>query len=215
MIDGNRSHYDLTHRDTLPDPLASLDAELLNRAADALTRIETWAQNSATVVPLAAQAPALVVSVQRWLWTCQSSGTTAACLLDLSPAFLEDAGVLPRQTDAPDQPLVSLAQDVSLSVPTYSVLPKDLAGLLGAQRTPQPAWVNEMCGVKFLHFSVRLFNGTGTDVFHLENPLFFDAGTGVSPKVVGTLMHSTPDNRTTPIPQSTYEICLLVMNWAD
>lgn len=215
MIDGRRSHYDLTHRDTLQNPLASLDAELLNRAADALTRIETWAQNVVTVVPQAAQAPSLVVAVQRWLWTLQSVGTSPACLLDLSPAFLEDAGVLPRQTDAPGQPLMSLAQDINLSVPTYTVLSKDLTGLLGSQRAPQPAWVNELRGAKLLSFSVRLFGATGTDVFHLEDPVFFDAGTGVSPKVVGNLMHSTPDKRTTNVPQSTYEICLLVMNWAD
>ena len=215
MIDGRRSHYDLTHRDTLPNPLVSLDAELLNRAADCLTKLEQWASNVVTVVPQAAQAPALLVSVQRWLWTCQSVGASVPCLLDLSPAFLEDTGVLPRQMNTPEQAVASLAQDVSFSVPAYAVLPKDLTGLLGSQRSPQPAWVNELRGVKLLNFSVRLFHGTSDDVFQIEDPLFFDAGTGISPQVVGNLVHSTPNKRTTLIPQSTYEICLLVMNWAE
>lgn len=215
MIDGHRSLYSLTGRDSLPDPLLSLDAELLNRAADCLTKIEQWAQNTVTVVPQAARTPALLFSVQRWLWTCSSVSQETACLLEISPAFLEDAGIIPRQSAAPARPLVSLAQDVTLSVPGYTALTKNLSGILGANRFPQPAWVSALKSVPLFEFSVRLFQGTGTDVFRMETPIFFDAGNGVSPRIFGNIIHSTPDKHGVSIPQSTYEICLLVVNWAD
>jgi hypothetical protein len=178
-------------------------------------RLENWARDTITVVPQESEAPALVFSVQRWLWSNQGLTNSAACLLDLSPAFLEDCGVLPLQSSKPSVPQVSLAQDVSLSVPSYNALASDLTGILGLQRTPQPAWVAELKGVPLLTFSVRLFGATGTQTFDMEDVVFFDAGTGVSPKLLGNIAHSTPDLRTTNVPQSTFEICLLVLNWAN
>jgi len=214
-ITGSRSVFDLIHRDTLSNPSASLDAELLNRIADSIVRLETWMHNAVTVVPQESEAPALVFAVQRWLWYNSGTDNDAPCILTLSPAFLEDAGVIPRQQEKPSTPLVSLAQDVSLSVPAYTVVPSNYSPLVAMGIQMQPAWVAELRGVPLASFSVRMLDATGTDVFHLEAPTYFDLGDGISPRMLGHIFHSTPNKRNTPVPQTTFEICLLVLNWAQ
>lgn len=212
-ITGSRSVFDLVHRDMLSNPNASLDAELLNRIADSIVRLETWAHNAVTVVPQESEAPALVFAVQRWLWHRPSNDVPWH--LKLSPAFLEDAGVIPRQQEKPSNPIASLAQDVSLSVPMYVAAAPDCPPAVAMGRYPQPAWVAELRGVPLASFSVRMLDATGTDVFHLEAPTYFDLGDGISPAFSGHIFYSTPNKRNTPVPQTTFEICLLVLNWAQ
>ena len=209
---GSRSVFDLTHRDTLPNPGAALDADLLNRASDSLIRLEEWAQNAITLVPQESKTPALVFAVHHWLWTCDGTKADVLCTLPIAAAFLEDIGVLPYQQNDPDNPTVSLAQGVSLSVPSYMPGPI-LTAAQAALRSPQPAWVNQMKGLPLASFSVRLPGASGTDVFHMERPVYFDLGDGVSPCVTGHIFYSTPPKRLNFVPAGTYEICLLALSW--
>ena len=211
-IDGRRSIYDLTHRDSFQSPGKALDAEDINRLSDTILKIENWAVNAITVVKEEAHAPSLTFAVQRWLWSYQGTGNIGSCILNISPAILEDAGIISSLSDTTSNPLLSLAKDVSLTLPAYPII-SNLPGSLGVTREIQPSWVSKIQSIPLLSFSIRLFGAVGTDVYQMENPVFFDAGNGITPLVQGNVAHSTPDKRLTAIPNSTFEICMILGNW--
>lgn len=227
-VDPTLSAFGLTGRDAFPRPTpgtgaagsgSSVDAALVNLAAAAATRLETWAEIAVPVDGAFSRNAALGATVQRWLWdyTTLLDGDTgdiarARLILPLSAAVLEDCLAIPGQSVAPADPARSLAAAVGSTSPAYTALAVALPDEQGAARTPQPAWTRALAGAD-TSVSVRLLGATDTQTLTASHPVFFDAGTGVLPRLAVTVAYSSPDRIGASLPLGTYEVCLLVLNW--
>lgn len=207
--------FGTTGRDSFKRPQggSSLDPAYITAAQEALVTLESKRQNAVTVEAGSARSASLCVPIQRWLVSYNGTPiyggrtTSPNILLSLSPAILEDAGITPPQTT---NPLVSLASSRSLD--TAARLPVDLAGVDGLTLT-KPSWVLRLQQTPIVRFSARLVGATGNQVIATGNPQFFDAGSGISPRVLLPISYGSPDLETTALPAGNYEICLLIIAW--
>ena len=222
------SLFNLTGRDIFKRPYkgtgtngtpTSLDANFLNVAQDAVVAIETLLQNAVTVEIGSSRSTGLSTVVQTWTYVYTNvtplfggSAVIPNFLLNLSPVVLEDAGIIQTQTGIPSQASVSLASALGVTFPSYKGLSADASGTtnMGAS---QPYWTKVIQAVPFLKFSIRAAAATGEQVFSYGQPVFFDAGSGLSPRVSLPVFLSLPSQYGTNLPFLTYEVSLILMNW--
>lgn len=179
----------------IPTPVTALQ--------DALTAIEAHCLSAVATDPSSARSPSLCAVVQRWSFTYGGERSTT---LSLSPAILEDAGVvIPQGTN----PATGLASTLALDGTVRGLV--DLAGGAGLALS-EPAWAARLRRVPVLKLSVRRPGAVGDEAYSADSPVFFDAGSGASPRVLFSLSPALPGMATTPV-SGPYEACLLILNW--
>lgn len=210
------SGFSSTGRDSFVRPYQNqaLDPALVTAGQQAVTAVETLCQSAIVVDRKTARSNSLCFAVQRWMFTYNGTqpygGSTVLpkILLSLSPAVLEDAGLLtPQDTN----PLVSLASNNALEARKSSL---DLPGMNGLSLS-SPGWAERLVRCPVVSFNVRLVGAVDDQMIALVNTRFFDAGSGVSPKATGILAYASPDYSGLNLPIGTYEISLTVGNWAS